>query len=46
MGGSFVWPKVWEVAQYRQKVRQAVLDVIEDTQLELPITQESRWVWG
>lgn len=43
MGGSFVWPKVWEVAQYRQKVRQAVLDVIEDTQLELPITQESRW---
>lgn len=44
MGGSFVWPRVSEVAEYRKKVRQAMLDVIENTPLELPITQDSKWV--
>lgn len=43
MGGSFVWPKVSEVAEYRRKVRQAMLDVIENTPLDLPVTQESIW---
>ena len=44
MGGSFVWPKVSEVAEYRKKARQAMLDVIENTPLKLPVTQESPWV--
>jgi len=44
MGGQFVWPKVSEVADYRKKVRQAMLDVIENTPLELPVTQDSKWV--
>ena len=44
MGGQFVWPKVSEVADYRKKVRQTMLDVIENTPLELPVTQDSKWV--
>ena len=44
MGGSFVWPKVSAVAEYRKKARQAMLDIIENTPLELPVTQESKWV--
>ena len=44
MGGGFVWPKVSVVAEYRKKVRQSMLDVIENTPLELPVTQESKWV--
>lgn len=43
MGGGFVWPKVSVVAEYRKKVRQSMLDVIENTPLELPVTQESKW---
>ena len=44
MGGSFVWPKVSEVAEYRKRVRHVMLEVIENTPLELPVTQESKWV--
>ena len=44
MGGNLVWPKVSEVAEYRKKVRQTMLDVIENTPLELPVTQENKWV--
>ena len=44
MGGSFVWPTVAKVAEYRKKVRKAILDVIDATPLELPVTQESKWV--
>ena len=44
MGGGFVWPRVSEVAEYRKKVRQAILDVIENTPLDLPVTQDSKWV--
>ena len=44
MGGSFVWPTVAKVAEYRKKVRKAILDVIDNTPLELPVTQESKWV--
>ncbi|XP_078381059.1 uncharacterized protein LOC144663860 isoform X1 [Oculina patagonica] len=43
MGGKFVWPKVSEVAEYRKLVRQVLLDIIENNQLELPVTQESKW---
>ena len=44
MGGSFVWPTVAKVAEYRKKVRKAILDVIDTTPLELPVTQDSKWV--
>ena len=44
MGGSFVWPTVAKVAEYRKKVRKTILDVIDNTPLELPVTQESKWV--
>ncbi|XP_070563489.1 uncharacterized protein [Ptychodera flava] len=43
MGGSFKWPSVKEVTDYRQKVRNLILKVIEDTPLELPINQDSPW---
>lgn len=44
MGGSFKWPTVVEVAEFRKKTRQVILDVIENTPLELPVTQDSQWV--
>ena len=44
MGGKFVWPSVSEVAEYRKIVRQVILNIIENTPLELPVTQESKWV--
>ena len=44
MGGSYEWPSVDEVVEYRKKVRAMILKVIEDTPLELPITMESPWV--
>lgn len=43
MGGSFKWPTVVEVAEFRKKTRQVILDVIENTPLELPVTQDSQW---
>ena len=46
MGGKFVWPSVSEVAEYRKIVRQVILNIIENTPLELPVTQESKWVWS
>ena len=44
MGGSFKWPEVYEVLEYRNKVRQMVNDVIDNTPLQLPVTQDSPWV--
>ena len=44
MGGSFKWPTVSEVAEFRMKARQVMLDIIENTPLELPVTQDSQWV--
>lgn len=43
MGGSFKWPTVSEVAEFRMKARQVMLDIIENTPLELPVTQDSQW---
>ncbi len=37
------WPTVAEVAQYRQQVRHAVLDIIDNSPLEGPITWEHPW---
>ncbi|XP_071117341.1 uncharacterized protein [Haliotis cracherodii] len=45
MGGSFEWPSLDQVVKYRQKVRNLILDQIDDTPLTLPITAESSW-WG
>lgn len=40
MGGSFKWPSVQDVLQYRGKVRQMVLDLISSVPLKLPISQD------
>ena len=44
MGGSYQWPEVSEVLDYRRTVRQLILDVIDNTTLELPVTMDSPWV--
>ncbi|EDO38225.1 predicted protein [Nematostella vectensis] len=43
MGGEFTWPKVSAVAEYRRRVREVILEIIETTPMELPITQGSPW---
>ncbi|CAK8675649.1 unnamed protein product [Clavelina lepadiformis] len=47
MGGSYKWPTVAEVVEYRQKVRDIVRSVIQERELTLPVTQDSPWwaVW-
>ena len=44
MGGSYKWPSVSSVVEYRRNVRNLVLKVIHDTPLQLPVTMESPWV--
>ena len=44
MGGAFKWPDLEEVVEYRKKVKETVLSVIDNTPLQLPVTQESPWV--
>lgn len=44
MGGSYKWPLLSSVVEYRRNVRNLVLKVIHDTPLDLPITMESPWV--
>ncbi|KAI8773997.1 meiotically up-regulated gene 158 protein [Biomphalaria glabrata] len=43
MGGSYKWPALHEVVEYRRTVRSIILKVIESTKLELPINMESPW---
>lgn len=43
MGGSYKWPCVEEVVEYRRNVRNIILKLIADTPLELPITMDSPW---
>ena len=43
MGGSFHWPSLEKVTQYRREVRKFILDAIDATPLQLPITWESHW---
>ncbi|XP_063412850.1 uncharacterized protein LOC134695502 isoform X1 [Mytilus trossulus] len=45
MGGSYKWPSVNEVMDYRRTVRNIIIKMIQDTPLVLPITKESPW-WG
>ena len=44
MGGTFKWPDLEEVVEYRKKVKEVVLSVIDNTPLKLPVTQDSPWV--
>lgn len=44
MGGKFVWPRVADVHDYRRRVRQLILQLIDDTPLQLPVTPENPWV--
>lgn len=44
MGGAFKWPELEEVAEYRQKVKEVVLSMIDNSPLQLPVTQEGPWV--
>ena len=44
MGGSYKWPSVSEVLDYRRKVKEVILDVIDNTPLELPVTKDHPWV--
>jgi hypothetical protein len=44
MGGSYKWPGVEDVVEYRRNVRNIILKLIADTPLQLPITMESPWV--
>ena len=42
---NYKWPKVSEVKEYRDSVKEVVLELIETLPLELPITQESEmWI--
>ncbi|XP_013417309.1 uncharacterized protein LOC106178593 isoform X2 [Lingula anatina] len=43
MGGQYKWPNLKDVVEYRRQVREVILQVIENTPLELPITKESPW---
>ena len=46
MGGSYQWPSLAEVLEYRCQVREVVIGIIENAPLEFPVTQESPWVVG
>ncbi|XP_035700174.1 ergothioneine biosynthesis protein 1-like [Branchiostoma floridae] len=43
MGGSFQWPAVEEAVEFRRLVRNRIRQLIEDTPLQLPITQDNPW---
>ena len=43
MGGSFNWPSLDRIVGYRRKVRHLILDTIDSTPLQLPITWDSTW---
>lgn len=47
MGGSYDWPALADVVEYRRKVRVAVRSVIKERELVLPVTQDDPWwsVW-
>ena len=44
MGGSYQWPSLDEVMEYREQVREMVIEVIENAPLTLPITWDHPWV--
>ena len=44
MGGKFQWPDLSIVVDYRRRVKELILRVIDETPLTLPITMDSPWV--
>ena len=44
MGGTYQWPRLSEVMQYRKSVRQLVTDLISSAPFSLPITMDCPWV--
>ena len=44
MGGTYKWPELDDVVEYRKKVKALILKKIEEIPLELPVTMESPWV--
>ena len=44
LGGAFKWPSLQEVMDYRRKVHDLVVMVIETAPLVLPVTQDHPWV--
>ncbi len=45
MGGSYRWPSVEDVKDFRLKVRELINKVIDRTPLELPVNWNSPWVF-
>ncbi|XP_071483049.1 uncharacterized protein [Diadema antillarum] len=43
MGGSFQWPSLKDVVEFRLQARNVIRKVIEATPLDLPVTQDSPW---
>ncbi|XP_019854503.1 PREDICTED: ergothioneine biosynthesis protein 1-like isoform X1 [Amphimedon queenslandica] len=43
MGGSYQWPSLSEVMEYRNRVRELVIEVIENAPLTLPVTMDHPW---
>ena len=46
MGGAYEWPSFATVMNYRQKVREMVINVIETAPLSYPINEDHPWVSG
>ena len=44
MGGTYKWPELDDVVEYRKKVKALILKKIEEIPLQLPVTMESPWV--
>jgi hypothetical protein len=44
MGGSYCWPTVERVKEFRLKVKELILKVIDRTPLELPVKWDSPMV--
>ena len=44
MGGAYIWPRLCEVLEYRNKVKQVVSNVIDNGSIVTPITQQLPWV--
>lgn len=44
LGGSFQWPSVEEVMEYRRQVYHTILSVIDNAPFDLPVTVDHPWV--
>jgi 5-histidylcysteine sulfoxide synthase len=43
MGGSYQWPSLADIMEYRKEVYHFVMKVMESTSLTLPVTPQSPW---